>query len=68
MSADRDEARLSLPVTDRDHTQGSAQAALILVEYGDYECPHCFINGARHDDAWDIETLTEALLAKQQDV
>ena len=41
MTADRDHARLSLPVTDRDHTQGSAQAAVTLVEYGDYECPHC---------------------------
>ena len=41
MSADRDQARLSPPVTDRDHAQGSAQAAVTLVEYGDYECPHC---------------------------
>ena len=41
MTADRDQARLNLPVTDRDHTQGSAQAAVTLVEYGDYECPHC---------------------------
>ena len=41
MITDRDQARLSPPVTDRDHTQGPAQAALTLVEYGDYECPHC---------------------------
>jgi protein-disulfide isomerase len=34
-------ARLTLPVTDRDHIQGSPQAAVTLVEYGDYECPHC---------------------------
>ena len=38
---DRDQGRLSLPVTDRDHAQGSAEAAVTLVEYGDYECPHC---------------------------
>jgi protein-disulfide isomerase len=25
--------------------------------------PTFFINGVRHDDAWDVETLTEALLA-----
>jgi len=41
MSADREQGRLNPPVTDRDHAQGSAQAALTLVEYGDYECPHC---------------------------
>ena len=32
---------LTLPVTDRDQMQGSASAAVTLVEYGDFECPHC---------------------------
>jgi protein-disulfide isomerase len=32
---------LTLPVGTRDHIQGSAHAQLTLVEYGDYECPHC---------------------------
>ena len=41
MTPDRDQGRLSPPVTDRDHVQGSAQASVTLVEYGDYECPHC---------------------------
>ena len=33
--------RLTLPVGDRDHIQGSANAPTLLVEYGDYECPIC---------------------------
>jgi protein-disulfide isomerase len=33
--------RLTLPVTDRDHVLGSPEALVTLVEYGDYECPHC---------------------------
>src|SRR6187399_2394331 len=38
---DTDVARLTLPVGARDHAQGLPDAALTLVEYGDYECPHC---------------------------
>jgi protein-disulfide isomerase len=28
-------------VSEHDHSAGSANAPLILVEYGDYQCPHC---------------------------
>jgi protein-disulfide isomerase len=33
--------KLALPVIGRDHTAGPTNAPAILVEYGDYECPHC---------------------------
>jgi protein-disulfide isomerase len=32
---------LRVPVGEQDHIQGSADAKYTLVEYGDYECPHC---------------------------
>jgi len=32
-------------VSDRDHIQGNNSADLTIVEYGDYQCPHC---GAAH--------------------
>jgi protein-disulfide isomerase len=31
---------LAVPITDRDHSQGPASAAVTLVQYGDYECPY----------------------------
>jgi protein-disulfide isomerase len=34
-------ATLKTPVTPEDHIQGPENAAATLVEYGDYECPHC---------------------------
>jgi protein-disulfide isomerase len=32
---------LRVPVGEQDHLQGGAHAKCTLVEYGDYECPHC---------------------------
>ncbi len=32
---------LYIPVSKKDNSQGSEKAPIVLVEYGDYECPHC---------------------------
>jgi protein-disulfide isomerase len=32
---------LAVPVSERDHAQGSPGAPVTLVEYGDYECAYC---------------------------
>ena len=41
MSGELGGARLTPDVSERDHAAGDAGAPVTLVEYGDYECPHC---------------------------
>ena len=41
MSRRDTQAELTLPVGERDHARGPADPPVTLVEYGDYECPHC---------------------------
>jgi protein-disulfide isomerase len=34
-------ANLKVPVSSSDHIQGDKYARITLIEYGDYQCPHC---------------------------
>lgn len=47
--------KLRVPVLKADHQQGAKDASLVLVEYGDYECPSC---GQAY---WTVKQLQETL-------
>jgi protein-disulfide isomerase len=34
-------ATLKPPVSDQDHIRGTLSSPVILLEFGDFECPHC---------------------------
>ena len=34
-------ATLAIPVSTHDHVRGRADAGLTVVQYGDFQCPHC---------------------------
>ena len=47
-------AQLVQPVTEDDHVAGPMDAPLTLVEYGDFECPHC---GAAHPVVQEVQRV-----------
>jgi protein-disulfide isomerase len=52
--------RLTLPVSEkRDHILGRADAPITLVEYGDFECPHC---GAAYEMIEELRSVLGARL------
>ena len=46
---------LAVPVSERDHSQGPATAAITLVQYGDYECPYT------RRSTWVVQAIQQVL-------
>ncbi len=36
-------SKLRVPLDKTDHRTGNLRGKIVLVEYGDYQCPHCGI-------------------------
>jgi protein-disulfide isomerase len=54
MSYVLDRPLLKVPVNERDHVRGASNAAVTLVEYGDYQCPFC---GAAHGSVKEVQRV-----------
>ena len=46
------QTQLTVPVNAQDHSRGPKDAPITLVEYGDFECPHC---GQAHYQLQELE-------------
>jgi protein-disulfide isomerase len=46
------QTQLAVPVNAQDHSRGPNDAPITLVEYGDFECPHC---GQAHYQLQELE-------------
>jgi protein-disulfide isomerase len=53
--AQREQKGRNIQIRKSDHILGNPNAPVTLLEYGDYECPHC---GEAH---WTVKALHEAL-------
>jgi protein-disulfide isomerase len=54
-------AQLKIPVTPLDHTLADNDAPVTVVEYGDYECPHCAAAQPTLRRSWRISATGSAL-------
>ena len=46
------QTQLAVPVNAQDHSRGPKDAPITLIEYGDFECPHC---GQAHYQLQELE-------------
>lgn len=51
--------KLTLPDPERDHIQGPPTATLMLLEYGDFQCPYC---GAAYPIVKEVQKLLDGRL------
>lgn len=46
-------ASLQIPISHLDHRKGSLNASVVLVEYGDFQCPYCAVTAPVIDSLLD---------------